>query len=186
MFIPHTSNGASIWSIQVTSLVGLGRMESEFSLRNRSCDFWCICQRLALFSATHQAAPIISMCTPRDAQQQGKYRTTPRMCILWNTIRAYPLLGFCFPKLCHWYLVQAIKFAKYPHTLFIIMVTSWWHLPFSTRLMRGWSKKLTSSENCNYSYTTHHIDRRRKFEVFLKVVIGEGQFVLFCLFKCRS
>lgn len=44
--------------------MGLGRMESEFSLRNRSCDFWSICQRLALFSATHQAAPIISMCAP--------------------------------------------------------------------------------------------------------------------------
>lgn len=61
---------------------GLGRMESGFSLRNHSCDFWSICQRLALFSATHQAAPVISTGTPRDAQQQGKYRTTPRMCIL--------------------------------------------------------------------------------------------------------
>lgn len=67
----------------------------------------------------------LSPCTPRDAQQQGKYRTTPRMCILWNTIRACPLLGFCFPKLCHWYFVQAIKFAnsevnKYHHSLFIV------------------------------------------------------------------
>lgn len=113
MFIPCTSNGTSLWIIQITSLVGLGRMESKFSLRNRSCDFWSICQRLALFSATHQAALIISMGIPRDAQQQGKHRMGPRMCILWNTIPSYPLLGpFFSPKLCHWYSAQAIKFAK--------------------------------------------------------------------------
>lgn len=88
MFIPCTSSGTSIWSIQITNLVGLGRMESEFSLRNRSCDFWSICQRLALLSATHQAAPVISMSTPRGAQQQGKHRTGPRMCIIWDAIRS--------------------------------------------------------------------------------------------------
>lgn len=109
-FDVRTSKETSVWSIQITSLMGLGRMGSE-SGRKKAAHLSV--RGLALFSATHRAG-LIALCTypGYSSSRRGTEHVQEHAYAELESGHTHCLDFFFFPEWYHLCFVEIIKFTK--------------------------------------------------------------------------